>query len=76
MHLSAKEFELLAHFLRHPNQVLSREQLLSAVWGYNHEPGTNVLEVYIGYLRRKLAVDGRPAPIDTLRSMGYRLTDR
>lgn len=74
--LSAKEFELLAHFLRHPNQVLSREQLLGAVWGYDFDPGTNVLEVYVGYLRRKLAHDDRPAPIDTLRSMGYRLTAR
>ena len=46
------------------------------MWGSDHEPGTNVLEVYVGYLRKKLAVDGHPAPIDTLRSMGYRLTDR
>ncbi|MEA2170824.1 MAG: two-component system, OmpR family, response regulator [Solirubrobacteraceae bacterium] len=74
--LSAKEFELLAHFLRHPNQVLSREQLLSAVWGYDFDPQTNVVEVYVGYLRRKLGQAGGPAPIDTLRSMGYRLTAR
>jgi DNA-binding response OmpR family regulator len=74
--LSAKEFELLAHFLRHPNQVLSRAQLLSGVWGYDFDPGTNVVEVYVGYLRRKLAVSGSPAPIDTVRSMGYRLTTR
>jgi DNA-binding response OmpR family regulator len=71
--LSAKEFELLTHFLRHPNQVLSREQLLSAVWGYDFDPGTNIVEVYVGYLRRKLALPDRPAPIQTLRSMGYRL---
>jgi DNA-binding response OmpR family regulator len=71
--LSAKELELLTHFLRHPNQVLSREQLLSAVWGYDFDPGTNIVEVYIGYLRRKLALPDRPAPIQTLRSMGYRL---
>ena len=75
--LSAKEFELLAHFLRHPNQVLSREQLLSAVWGYDFDPGTNVLEVYVGYLRRKLkAATGTDAPLQTLRSMGYRLSTR
>ena len=43
--LSAKEFELLGHFLRHPDQVLSREQLLSGVWGYDHDPGTNIVEV-------------------------------
>jgi DNA-binding response OmpR family regulator len=74
--LSAKEFELLAHFLRHPNQVLSREQLLSAVWGYGHDPKSNIVEVYVGYLRRKLGRDERPAPIDTVRSMGYRLAAR
>jgi DNA-binding response OmpR family regulator len=74
--LSAKEFELLAHFLRHPNQVLSRAQLLSGVWGYDFDPGTNVVEVYVGYLRRKLASTGTRAPIDTVRSMGYRLTTR
>jgi DNA-binding response OmpR family regulator len=76
VHLSAKEFDLLAHFLRHPNQVLSREQLLSAVWGYDFDPQTNIVEVYVGYLRRKLSLPDRPAPIDTLRSVGYRLTDR
>jgi two-component system, OmpR family, response regulator len=76
VHLSAREFDLLAYFMRHPGQVLSREQILSAVWGYDFDPGTNVVEVYVGYLRRKLAVDGAPAPIETLRSVGYRLTDR
>jgi DNA-binding response OmpR family regulator len=74
--LSAKEFELLTHFMRHPNQVLSREQLLSGVWGYDFEPQTNVVEVYVGYLRRKLALAGSPAPIDTIRSAGYRFTAR
>lgn len=74
--LSAKEFELLVHLLRHPNQVLSREQLLNGVWGYDFEPQTNVVDVYIGYLRKKLALPGRPAPIDTIRSAGYRLTVR
>jgi DNA-binding response OmpR family regulator len=74
--LSAKEFELLVHFMRHPNQVLSREQLLSGVWGYDFEPQTNVVEVYVGYLRKKLGRPGRPAPIDTVRSAGYRFTVR
>jgi DNA-binding response OmpR family regulator len=74
--LSPREFGLLAYFLRHPNHVLSREQILSAVWGYDYDPGTNVVEVYVGYLRRKLSLPDRPAPIDTLRSVGYRLTDR
>ncbi len=71
--LSAKEFELLAYFLRHPGHVLSREQILSAVWGYDHDPRTNVVEVYVGYLRRKLALEDRPVPIETVRSVGYRL---
>jgi DNA-binding response OmpR family regulator len=74
--LSAKEFELLAHFMRHPNQVLSRAQLLSGVWGYDFDPGTNVVDVYVGYLRRKLAMSDSPAPIDTVRSMGYRFTSQ
>jgi two-component system, OmpR family, response regulator len=74
--LSAREFELLAYFMRHPGQVLSKQQILSAVWGYDFDPGTNVVEVYVGYLRRKLAAHGGPAPIETLRSVGYRLVDR
>jgi DNA-binding response OmpR family regulator len=73
IHLSAKEFELLAFLLRHPNQVLSRTQMLGSVWGMDFDPGTNIVEVYIGYLRRKLSVSGRPAPIETVRSVGYRL---
>ncbi|HEU4973995.1 MAG TPA: response regulator transcription factor [Baekduia sp.] len=76
VHLSAKEFELLVHFMRHPNQVLSRAQLLNGVWGYDFEPQTNVVEVYVGYLRRKLGEPGRPAPIETIRSAGYRFAAR
>ncbi|HEV3228367.1 MAG TPA: response regulator transcription factor [Solirubrobacteraceae bacterium] len=71
--LSAKEFDLLAYFVRHPNQALSRQRLLRAVWGYDFDPGTNVIEVYVGYLRRKLAGDTRSSPIETLRNVGYRL---
>ena len=52
--LTAKEFALLETFLRHPGQVLSREQLLSHVWGYDYDPGSNIVDVYVGYLRRKL----------------------
>ena len=71
--LTAREFELLAYLARHPDQVLSREQILNAVWGFDFDPGTKVLEVYIGYLRRKLgAVDGA-GPIETVRNVGYRL---
>ena len=75
VHLSAKEFDLLAYFMRHPGQVLSREQILNGVWDYNHDPGTNIVEVYVGYLRRKLALPDRPVPIQTVRSAGYRLVD-
>jgi two-component system, OmpR family, response regulator len=71
--LSTTEFELLAYLLRHHGQVLSREQILSAVWGYEHDPATNVVDVYVGYLRRKLGEPGDPAPIFTVRSVGYRL---
>ena len=68
-----REFELLAYLMRHPDQVLSRAQILNAVWGYDYDPGTNVLDVYIGYLRRKLAEGDGEAPIQTVRSAGYRL---
>jgi DNA-binding response OmpR family regulator len=71
--LTAREFELLAYLLRHPDQVLSREQILNAVWGFDFDPGTKVLEVYIGYLRRKLGDSGGPDPIETVRNFGYRL---
>ena len=73
--LTAREFELLAYLMRHPNQVLSRGQILNSVWGYDYDPGTNVLEVYIGYLRKKLGQNGQPAPIDTVRNVGYRLLE-
>jgi DNA-binding response OmpR family regulator len=71
--LSTTEFELLVHLLRHHGQVLTREQILGAVWGYEHDPATNVVDVYVGYLRRKLGQPGDPAPIFTVRSVGYRL---
>jgi DNA-binding response OmpR family regulator len=70
--LSATEFELLVYLAQNRPRVLSREQILRAVWGYDHDPGTNALEVYIGYLRRKLRIGERPAPIVTVRSVGYR----
>jgi two-component system, OmpR family, response regulator len=71
--LTAREFDLLVYMMRHANQVLSRSQLLSAVWGYDFDPGTNVVEVYIGYLRKKLGAGDNAAPIETVRSVGYRL---
>lgn len=73
LELTAREFELLAYLVRHPDQVLSREQILNAVWGYDFDPGTKVLEVYVGYLRRKLADAGDPDAIETVRNVGYRL---
>ncbi len=73
--LSTTEFELLVYLAQNRPHVLSRDEILRAVWGYNHDPGTNVVEVYIGYLRRKLRSDGRPAPIVTVRSVGYRFDE-
>ncbi|NJO47709.1 MAG: response regulator transcription factor [Oscillatoriales cyanobacterium RM2_1_1] len=67
--LSAKEFQLLEVFLRHPGQVLSREQLLDQVWGYDYDPGSNIVDVYVGYLRKKLD----HSQIKTVRGMGYQL---
>jgi DNA-binding response OmpR family regulator len=74
--LSTTEFELLVYLLNNRGQTLTREQILRAVWGYGHDPGTNVVDVYIGYLRRKLTTPERGAPIVTVRSVGYRLDDR
>lgn len=67
--LTAREFALLELFLRHPGQVLSREQILSHVWGYDFDPGSNVVDVYVRTLRRKIGQDR----IATVRGMGYRL---
>jgi DNA-binding response OmpR family regulator len=67
--LSAREFALAEEFFRHPDQVMSREQLLSRVWGYDFDPGSNVVDVYVRYLRAKLGSDR----IETVRGMGYRL---
>lgn len=67
--LSAREFTLTETFMRHPGQVLSREQLLDLVWGYDYDPGSNIVDVYVGYLRKKLGSDC----IETVRGMGYRM---
>ena len=67
--LSAREFALAEEFLRNPDQVLSREQLLSRVWGLDFDPGSNVVEVYVRYLRAKIGAER----IETVRGMGYRL---
>ncbi len=70
--LSTTEFELLNYLMRNAGHVLTREQILRAVWGYNYDPGTNVVDVYVGYLRRKLRDGDGRAPISTIRSVGYR----
>jgi DNA-binding response OmpR family regulator len=70
--LSTTEFELLVYLLRNTGRVLSREQILRAVWGYEYDPGTNIVDVYIGYLRRKLRHGEQKAAIVTVRSIGYR----
>ncbi|MFF0448433.1 response regulator transcription factor [Streptomyces sp. NPDC004609] len=69
--LTAREFVLLELFLRHPGQVLSREQILSHVWGYDFDPGSNIVDVYVRALRKKLGADR----VETVRGMGYRLPD-
>ncbi len=67
--LPTREFILAETFFRHPGQVMSREQLLDRVWGYDYAPGSNIVDVYVGYLRKKLGND----LIETVRGMGYRL---
>lgn len=68
--LSDREFRLLYHLVSHPGEVVSRERLLSEVWGYSFDPGSNVVDVCIRRLRKKL---GSPSPIETVRHAGYRL---
>ncbi|MCX4972580.1 response regulator transcription factor [Streptomyces sp. NBC_00620] len=67
--LSSREFALAEVFLRNPDQVLTREQLLSRVWGFDYDPGSNIVDVYVRYLRRKVGA-GR---VETIRGVGYRL---
>jgi two-component system copper resistance phosphate regulon response regulator CusR len=69
--LSAREFALAELFFRNPGQVLSREQLLSHVWGYDFDPGSNIIDVYVGYLRKKLG----KKRIASVRGVGYRLNE-
>ncbi|HAX76021.1 MAG TPA: DNA-binding response regulator [Cyanobacteria bacterium UBA11372] len=67
--LSVRELALMEMFLRHPGQVLSRDRLLEHVWGYDYDPGSNIVDVYVGYLRKKLKGDY----IETVRGIGYKL---
>ncbi len=76
IHLSTTEYELLALFMRRPRQVLTREVILERVWGYDFEGQSNVLEVYIGYLRGKLEAGGEPRLVHTVRGAGYILREQ
>lgn len=69
--LTPREFSLLALFLRHPDEILSRRRLHEEVWGYTFDPGTNVADVFVGYLRRKLEAGGEPRVLHTVRSVGF-----
>jgi two-component system response regulator MprA len=73
--LTRTEFLLLELFLHHPRQVLTRSQIFERVWGYDFGPGSNSLEVYVGYLRRKLEADGEPRLLQTVRGVGYVLRE-
>lgn len=73
--LPKREAELLAYLMRNAGRVCTHEEILAAVWEYDHDPGTNIVQVYVGYLRRKLARPGSPAPIETVRSVGYKLSE-
>lgn len=70
--LSSREFALLEYFLRNPGRLLTRQQILSAIWEYDFDPESNVVDVYVRYLRRKIDRKGEPSRITTLRGMGYR----
>lgn len=67
--LSAREFALMETLMRHSGQIVSREQLLNHVWGYDYDPGSNIVDVYVGYIRKKM----NELVIETVRGMGYRL---
>jgi len=69
--LTRREFDLIEAFARHPGQVLSREQLLGQVWGYTFDVETNVVDVFVGYLRRKLEAEGEPRILHTVRGVGW-----
>lgn len=71
--LPTREFALLEYLMRHEGQILSRQQLLDAVWGFDFDTGSNVVDVYVGYLRRKLDTAEGPSVIETVRGAGYRV---
>jgi DNA-binding response OmpR family regulator len=71
--LPSREYALLEYLMRHPGQVLTRQQILDAVWGFDFDARSNVVDVYVGYLRRKLDREGEPSVIETVRGAGYRV---
>ncbi|HBY92399.1 MAG: response regulator transcription factor [Ardenticatenaceae bacterium] len=73
--LTAKEYDLLELFLRHPRQVLTREMIYDRVWGYDFSGESNIIEVYVRYLRSKLEEGGEPRLIQTIRGVGYALRE-
>ncbi len=73
--LTAKEYDLLELFMRHPNQVLTRDQIYERIWGYDFGGESNIIEVYIRYLRSKLEADGEPRLLHTVRGVGYALRE-
>ncbi|MGE7052913.1 winged helix-turn-helix domain-containing protein, partial [Paenibacillus glucanolyticus] len=75
MDLTPREFDLLVYLLKNKRQVLNREQILAAVWGYDYYGDTNVVDVYIRYVRKKIDQDGKPELIHTVRGVGYVLKD-
>ena len=76
VHLTRTEWQLLEHLLSHTGQVLTRQQLWQHVWGYDFDPGSNTLDVFVGYLRRKTEAGGEPRLIQTVRGLGYVVRDR
>jgi len=72
VHLTAREFNLLEYLMRSPGRVLTRTQILEHVWGYNFDPSTNLIDVHIQRLRKKLSPDGKDPFIETVRGVGYR----
>jgi DNA-binding response OmpR family regulator len=72
VHLTAREFNLLEYLMRSPGRVLTRTQILEHVWGYDFDPTTNLIDVHVQRLRKKITVDGQEPPIETVRGVGYR----
>ena len=73
--LTRKEFDLLAFLMSHPNKALSRTSILEQVWGYHHDTLTNTVDVYIGYLRKKIDNLSQTKLIQTVRDFGYKISD-